>query len=378
MTETKNPNADSQLTEAGVARSKHLWNAIKILVVVIVLSFFIYGLYRDLSNISLGDVLLGLKEVSWLQILGGVFLTFVNYVILAGYDLIAVRYLKKQLSLGRVMIGAVVGYSISNLCGWILGGTAARYRLYSSWGFKVWEVVAFISVLSVTFWLGLFLMAGIAFTVSPREIPQDVLKHVRGFEWLLSDTQPLGYVFLAAVLGYLTASLVSRKPIRLGGQEFAIPPFRMSLGQLAVSSFDFALAAAVFYVIMPRSIEASFSDVLVGYLLGMVVTVTLHIPGGIGVIDLIMLRAINTSDDAELKPKILAALAIYRLIYFILPALVGFALLAWNELTQKEGVLHTIAEEVGVETENDNAPPRNGEAFHRDLSDEISHSEAAT
>ncbi len=110
-------------------------------------------------------------NVSAISILVAVLITIANFFLLTGYDLIAVRYLKKDLPIRRVMMGAVIGYALSNILGWLVGGNAVRYRLYTRWGFSLVEFVGFITILSVTFWLGLFLLAGLSFVSLPVRIP---------------------------------------------------------------------------------------------------------------------------------------------------------------------------------------------------------------
>ncbi len=111
---------------------------------------------KRLSHYSWSDVVEGLSLVSAWQIALAIAITATNFVVLAGYDWIAVTYLKKRLPAGKLLVGAIIGYAFSNLLGWMLGGTSVRYRLYTRWGFSLVEVITFISVLSITFWLGCF------------------------------------------------------------------------------------------------------------------------------------------------------------------------------------------------------------------------------
>ena len=251
-------------------------------------------------------------------------LTALNYLILTGYDLIAVRYLKKDLSLPKIMTGAVVGYSISNVFGWILGGNSVRYRLYSSWGFSLKEIVAFVSILSMTFWLGLFLLAGAAFVALPVHIPKDIA------EDLPLSQHALGAIFLGAVLAYLLACAFWRKPIRWGDDSFALPPLGLSTCQLVVSACDFALASAVLYVLLPAHIT-NFSTVLVAYLAAMIVVVSVHVPGGVGILENVVLALIITEANKKDEASVLCALVYFRIIYYFAPAIIGGLLFAWNE-----------------------------------------------
>lgn len=298
---------------------------------IMVVAFYL--LQKKLSHLDWPMFWQGLKNISLWRVAGALALVALNYVILTGYDLIAVRYLKKRLPLRKVMTGAVVGYAMSNVLGWIFGGTAVRYRMYSSWGFSFKEIVAFVSILSLTFWLGMFLLAGVAFTALPVRLPEEIggipLKKVTLF-----DPHIWGWIFLIVVASYLAACAWWRRPIRWGQDEFQLPPLSVSSQQLLVSAADFALASATLYVLMPPDIS-NFSTVLVAYLAGMILTVTLHVPGGFGVLDLTLLSMLQTEKGSVEEAAIAAGLVVFRVIYYFLPAVVAGLLFAWNEVEMR-------------------------------------------
>ena len=305
-------------------------------IAVMVVAFYL--LRKKLEDIKWEEFRAGLNNISYGWIAAAVGLVVLNYLILTGYDLIAVRYLKKQLPLRRIMIGAVVGYAMSNVFGWIFGGTTVRYRLYSSWGFSFREFVAFVSILSLTFWLGMFLLAGIAFTMLPVHLPEEIgdvsLKKIMFFE-----PHVWGWIFLGVVAAYLLACAFWRRPVRWGEDEFQLPPLALSAQQLVVSACDFALASATLYVLLPAG-GWNFSTVLVAYLAGMILTVILHVPGGFGVLDVTVLSMLGTQHgspeaaSAE-KAAVAAGLVVFRVIYYFLPAVVAGLLFLWNEVEMR-------------------------------------------
>jgi len=281
---------------------------------------------KKLSHFTWSEMWEGVMTVPPSQIFLAVVITAINFVVLTGYDWIAVRYLKKKLPLRNIMIGAVIGYALSNLLGWILGGTSVRYRLYTRWGFSWVEVIAFISVLSVTFWLGMFLLAGIAFVMLPVNFPERYQDHLY-FSPLL-----YGYLFLGCVVAYLLATIFIRRPIHIGNQDFAFPPFRLSLLQLSVSAIDFALATLVLYVLLPPG-TSNYSTVLVSYLSAMIVTVVLHVPGGFGVLELMVLELLEKDGDpsTSVSLAITCGLLLFRLIYHFIPGLLATFLFLHQE-----------------------------------------------
>lgn len=298
---------------------------------VMILAFYL--LREKLKHLDWEKFREGLSNITYGWIGAAIGLVALNYVILTGYDLIAVRYLKKKLPLRRVMIGAVVGYAMSNVLGWIFGGTAVRYRLYTSWGFSFKEIVAFVSILSLTFWLGMFLLAGIAFTLLPVHLPEEI-ENVPLKRIMLFEPHVWGWIFLGVVAGYLMACAFWRKPVRWGDDEFQLPPLGMSAQQLVVSACDFALASATLYVLLPSG-AWNFSTVLVAYLAGMILTVTLHVPGGFGVLDLTLLSMLGTKKGSAEEGAVAAGLVVFRVIYYFLPAVVAGLLFLWNEVEMR-------------------------------------------
>ena len=309
-----------------------VWNIGKYLGILLIVLFAVGLLWKKFKNITWADFSQGLQTIPPSHIAIALAVTVLNFVILTGYDLMAVRYLKKKLPIRKIMMGAIIGYAMSNVFGWLIGGTALRYRLYSRWGFSLIDIVAFVSFLSVTFWTGMFLLAGISFVLLPVELPEQY-RHALYF-----PPKVYGAVFLTGVGLYLAASAFYRKPFKIGENTYQLPPLALSILQLCVSAADFALASFVLFILLPAGC-ASYPTVLVAYMAGMVVTVTLHVPGGIGVLDAILLYLLDTSDDnhdaAQMKIPVACAIVMFRVIYYLLPALVSAVLLAYHEMTEK-------------------------------------------
>lgn len=281
---------------------------------------------KKLQHLTWEQVMDGIASIPTHQIVLAVLITAINFVVLTGYDLIAVRYLKKELPLRKIMVGAIIGYALSNVLGWMIGGTAIRFRLYASWGFRLIEIIALVSILSVTFWLGMFLLAGVAFVLLPVHLPAE-------YQELLHFSPRLyGYIFLGVVGLYLAATIFIRQPIHVGNQEFAFPPFRLSLLQLGVSAADFALASLVLFVLLPPN-TVNYSTVLVSYLAAMIVVVVLHVPGGFGVLELVILELLakHSEEGDTTKVAVTAGLLVFRVVYYLGPAILAALLLVRQE-----------------------------------------------
>ena len=72
-------------------------------------------------------------------------LTVVSYLILTGYDALALRYLGRPLPYRRTALASFLGYAFAHNIGLsVLGGAAPRYRLYAAWELPPVEIALLI------------------------------------------------------------------------------------------------------------------------------------------------------------------------------------------------------------------------------------------
>ncbi|MBV9123882.1 MAG: bifunctional lysylphosphatidylglycerol flippase/synthetase MprF, partial [Planctomycetes bacterium] len=156
----------------------------------------------------------------------------------------------------------------------------------------------------------------------------------------LTSVRPLGAAFLAGALGYLVLCAWRKQPLRLGKMELVLPSLRLALGQLALGSVDWVLAAAPLYALLPHGQTFSFPTFLCMFLLAQVAALVSHVPGGLGVFETTMVLLLKSS----IRPEVaLGALLVYRVIYYLLPLVLGMAALGMDELYQRWQVLHPFA-----------------------------------
>ena len=260
-------------------------------------------------------------------------LTAVNFAVLAGYDILALRYIGHPLPHLKAAFASFAGNAFSNTIGLsTLAGSSVRYRLYSSWGLTPGQIAKIVVFTTLTLWLGLFSIGGIIFTVRPLPLP----------DWItlpFSTTRPLGFILLLPPAIYLLAS--SRKePIwRIGRFELLLPEFKSSLLQVAVASLDWALAAAVLYALLPPWANVNFPLVLGAFLLGQIAGLISQVPGGLGVFESCLIFLLTPRIPA---PALFAALVAYRLVYYAAPLIVASALLGLRETIAAKNTLKRI------------------------------------
>lgn len=315
---------------------KHVRRILPPLIVLLVFVGAVWALQHQLKDQSLRKIRDNLHEIPTDHLCLSLVLMVANYVLLIGYDYLAVRSLGRRLSLPRVALASFTGFVISYNIGALLGGTPVRYRLYSAWGFSAVEIVRLVLMLAVIFWVGLFALAGVVFLVQPFTIPSALADTLRlPFE----TVRPLGYFLLAIALGYLAITLLRRKPVRFRGMEIELPTFRMSLAQLAVSAADLVVAAAVLYALMPDDFSLNFWQFLGVFLLGWVAVVLSHVPGGLAVFEGVVLAMAASESN---KTQVAAALLAFRVIYYLLPLVAAASLLGGYEVALRQSTVRRL------------------------------------
>lgn len=282
-------------------------------------------LYRELKEHSWDEILTDINRLPLSAIVLAIGLTAINYALLAGYDGLAVWYLKRPLKPLRVMLVAFVGYAMSHNLTWMLGGTASRFRLYLAWGFSPVQVVKIFALIGITFWTGFCFLAGLVFTIDPMPIPEHVHVPLRSTFWL-------GPILLGMLGIYLLGCAFSRR-IVIYKLPIVFPPLRLALMQAVVASADLLLQAAIAYTVMPIGYAPGYWRFANAYLLGIAAAILSHVPGGAGVLEVVVLELAPHNDPnvAFDEAAVFGSLLVFRAIFFLLPLVVAIGLFLGHE-----------------------------------------------
>jgi phosphatidylglycerol lysyltransferase len=263
-------------------------------------------------------------------------LTLLNYVVLAGYDVLAREYIGRRVPLRRMIGAALVASPIAHTLGFaMLTGPSVRYRFYSRWGLSAAEISRLLFGYATAFWLGLLTLGGATLVTNP---PVGVLPGVSRVA-----ASGVGMLLLLAVSGYMIAAFVRRSPLCAGRFTIPQPPPCLATRQLALSLVEWPLAASVLYVLLPGR-ALSFPDFLGMYLVAVFGGLVSHVPGGLGVFDGLMVLLLAPVLDAN---QVMPALLAYRVVYYLIPfALASVALVA-DEARQRRAHLARAGAWVG-------------------------------
>lgn len=292
------------------------------LLVLAIFVLAIWLLYQKLRSYSIHEIKLSLHSIPTTHLACSFGLMILNYMILVGYDWLALKAIHKKLGMSRVCLVSFAGCVISYNFGALLGGSTVRYRLYSAWGFSALDIVRLVLMLAVTFWVGAMGLAGTIFLFAPPDIPDGLgigQDHIR----------PLGAALLGLCLLYLVICWrTTGRTFRIFGKEFALPTLPIALAQTVVAGCDLVAAASCLYALLPADSGVGFLEFLPSYLLAQVTVVLTHVPGGMGVLEVIIMNLLHGISSQTVFAAILA----FRVIYYLLPLMLTTVLLGCYEI----------------------------------------------
>lgn len=302
------------------------------LVIVALFVIAIWTLHHELKSISVRDVMSSFRATPLLYIGLSLAFTALNFVALIGYDYFAVRQIKYPLSFRQIATASSLYYAFSNSLGTLLGGTPVRVRLYSAWGMSTAELLRLFLLITVAFWVGMAAISGVLFVFSPFQIPAR-------FHLPMQDSRSLGLILLTVILVYLSLCMFRKTPLHFFSVNLQPPPFYIALAQIAIGVLDFAFASAALYVLLPADVSVDFLTFTAIYLLAMFVALVSHVPGGLGVLELVLVTMLGRSDH-----QFLGALVAYRVIYYLIPLAIALVAIALYSARNRLGKVKQAAD----------------------------------
>jgi len=290
---------------------------------LVVLGLAAWGLNRIAGQVTLADVLAEVRAMPPHLIGLAAFSTFLSYVVLVGYDWFATRHLGYKIGWPTLAAASFASFTISHTLGvTVLTGGTVRYRIYTRVGVRAADIAMIILLCGWTFWLGIIFVAGIGLIVSPG-----LAEPIR--EWVPQGLEEwTGALLLGAVVVYTLVATAWRRDFKLWRYRFNLPDGKETLLQIAIGTLDLALAGGALYILL--STVAGVPDLLtflVIYAVAMVTGALAHAPGGLGVFELVVVGLMPGTD----KAGVLAAVALFRIIYTFIPFMLGVATFAFLE-----------------------------------------------
>ncbi len=255
------------------------------------------------------------------RLLLAAFLTALGYAVMTLYDRFALLSIGRRLPWQRVTLISFISYAFSNAVGMsLLVSGSIRYRFYIQNGLSTGEVAKVVLFCTSSFWLGLLALTAVTLLWVP--LPPSMP--------LASYGVPMGIALLLPPLMWLLAGYVGH-PLRMGRWRISLPSPATGLRQIVLGAFDWGLAAAVLYVLMPDELNSGFGHFLAIFVIAQIIGLVSHVPGGLGVFEAVMLAGFGATGNEALAAPILGALAVFRVIYYLLPLCAATVLVLQRE-----------------------------------------------
>ena len=299
--------------------------ALQIGVAVFALGLAAFLLSRTLGQYSLAQLGEAVAAVPPRRIVFAGAFAAASYVCLTAFDALGLQYAGKPLPYWQAALTSFTALSLGHNIGLAaLSSGTIRYRFYARFGLSTEEVAKVILFCAVTVGLGLMMLAGVALIF--RGDLGVVLVHSSR-----ATLSVLGVTLLILPLAYLILSTFWRaRQLRLGTWSFELPAPSLALSQLVIGPLNFACVAGCLYEALLAVRDVTFPDVMLVYALANVATILSHAPGGIGVIEWVVLTLLPGS-------MVVGALLVFRGLYYLLPLCLGAVTLGVAELLMRPG-----------------------------------------
>jgi glycosyltransferase 2 family protein len=295
---------------AGKARSRYSWNWIGFALSLSIVGISIYVLTNILKDVDFSRVAAGVLAMPASQIGWAVLFIAGAYATLTCYDFFAVRTLGANHVPYRIAaLASFTSYSIGHNIGvTAVSGGAIRYRIYSQLGLGIIDVAKICFLTGLTFWLGNLAVLGTGMVFRP-DVPGRIFQLPPEAIRIIGIT---GFVLLGAYVAWASGR---PRTVGVGTWNVRLPSGRSTLVQIGIGLADLGCSSFAMYNLLPASVQAEPLTVMTAFVSATLLGFASHAPGSLGVFEAAMLVALPQVPKEEL----LAALLVFRLLYFVTP-----------------------------------------------------------
>ena len=293
------------------------------LVTAVVVGFVVILGYRLVHDYRWDEVSQALSDVPATSIARGAVFAAASYVCLTFFDWIALRCVGRPLPWPRAALASFTSLSIGHNVGFAgLSSGAVRYRFYARWGLSFEDVAKLVIFCGITVALGLATVAGCSLLLNPS-----LASSVAGVT--PNAARIVGALLLLIPAAYVALTRL-KTSISAFGRTVRLPSTTLALAQLGIGSLNYLCIAACLHQLLGSTALVGYFDVATAYVLANTGVIASHVPGGIGVLEGIVLSLLP-------GVSVLAALLIFRVLYYLVPLALGLALFLLSEVMLKPG-----------------------------------------
>jgi uncharacterized membrane protein YbhN (UPF0104 family) len=304
--------------------------------IIVSVSIIIFG--RTLVKIDFAQFESAFRATSANQILLAFGFASTSYLALTGYDALALRHLGSKVPYPLTALASFTSYAISFTLGFpLVTGGAVRFWIYGPAGLSAGRIASLTVVAGITFWLGMGLVLAFGFLFDAQAIGE--IDH-----FAIWANRAIGLSLIALLVAYLVWVARMRRQGRGVLLHFRLPGPMLTLGQTGLGVVDVCAAAGALYVLLPNGHGVGFFAFAALYSFAAMLGIASHSPGGLGVFEATMIKGVGGSAD-----RLLAALLLFRVIYYIVPFVLALALLGAHEAARRWRTLSEAIEKAELE-----------------------------
>jgi phosphatidylglycerol lysyltransferase len=287
-----------------------------------------------LHEVSVHDIRHAWNALPISRLLIAAVLTAASYIMLTFYDVMALRAIGRPLPYRTAALASFTSYTLSHNLGLsLLTGGSARYRVYSAAGLEFSDIARVIALTGATFWGSVIILSGAVLSWHPEALAVEGVALPSGIFRLI------GIALLAGAAALLIWTGRQGRTLHLARWSSPVPRAGSILAQIAIGTVDLAAASAALFILVPGVGIEAWPTFFMGYTLAIIAVLITHVPGGIGVFEAVMLVALPGIG----RPDLIAALLVYRLIYYVAPLLVAVCLvLALEGFKWRQSIARTM------------------------------------
>ncbi len=291
----------------------------------------LWVLHHALQRITYADLSAEIAALAGWRVAAAIGFTAVSFLALAGYEICALRFVGKSLSWVRASLVAFIAQSIAHSTGFAAFiGVGLRYRIYAAEGLDLGDVARIQLFFTSTFSLGVMVLAGLALALEPQRAAAAVALP-------LGAWRMVGVALLTAVALYLLLGASGRfAAIKIGRHHLNLPSSGLTALQILLAAIDLVAAGAALYVLLP-DLGMSLPAFIGMFTAAIIVGVLSHVPGALGVFESMLLLMLQPAPAA--LPAVLGALVMFRVIYYVLPLVLGAITLGALEWRRSGGLI---------------------------------------
>jgi len=289
------------------------------LLTVVILAVAAYLIVRVLGRFSVQEVQESLTRLDAGRLVLASLCVAGSYATLTGFDWLGVRHARRVLPYPKVALASFTALSIGHTVGLSpLSSGGVRYRFYTRWGLRLPDVATIILSSAITVSVGELALASVAVLVRP-----DLAARLLHIDPLLARLA--GGTGILLLGGYVLLAARVRGRITIRQWSISLPNWRIALAQIVVGTVNFAFVTAALHQALASTASIDWLTVATAFLLGNMVALISHVPGGAGVIESVIVMLFPDAD-------VIGPLIAFRVLYYLVPLTIGVVLFATIEI----------------------------------------------